>query len=31
MSKPLSTLPNPVASDANLTSALAQIGAEVDN
>ena len=31
MSKPLSTLPNPVESDANLTSALAQIGAEVDN
>ena len=31
MSKPRSTLPNPVESDANLTSALAQIGAEVDN
>ena len=31
MSKPLSTLPNPVESDANLTSALAQIGAEVEN
>ena len=31
MSKPRSTLPNPVESDANLASALAQIGAEVDN
>ena len=31
MSKPRSTLPNPFESDANLTSALAQIGAEVDN
>ena len=31
MSKPRSTLPNPVESVANLTSALAQIGAEVDN
>ena len=29
MSKPLSTLPNPVESDANLTSALAQICAEI--
>ncbi|MBU2244921.1 MAG: strawberry notch family protein, partial [Alphaproteobacteria bacterium] len=31
MSKPRSTLRNPVESDANLTSALAQIGAAVDN
>ncbi|WP_437197510.1 hypothetical protein [Roseovarius sp. MS2] len=31
MSKPRSTLPNPVESDANLTSALAQIGTEVDD
>ena len=31
MSKPRSTLPNPVESDANLASALAQIGAEIDH
>ena len=31
MSKPRSTLPNPVESDANLTSALAQIGTEIDH
>ncbi len=31
MSKPRSTLPNPVEFDANLASALAQIGAEVDH
>ncbi|WP_297778168.1 strawberry notch-like NTP hydrolase domain-containing protein [uncultured Roseovarius sp.] len=31
MSKHRSTLPNPVESNANLTSALAQIGAEVDH
>ena len=30
MSKPLSTLPNPVESDANLTSALAQICARAE-
>ena len=31
MSKPLSTLPNPVESNANFVSALARIGAEVDH
>ncbi|MBM2400954.1 methyltransferase, partial [Sulfitobacter pseudonitzschiae] len=31
MSKPLSTLPNPVESNANFASALVQIGAEVDH
>ncbi len=31
MSKPLSTLPNPVESNANFASALAQIGTEVDH
>jgi len=31
MSKPLSTLPNPVESNANFASALVQIGAEIDH